>query len=115
MMRRAWIAPLSPRRADETGPMLDDDPSETVVKRSERKVDHRFDAATGEVELIAATGFEPTSPPGRFRLGALPAACPAHGPQTGDICSCSDSRSISACIAASWRCCSCKVATARLA
>jgi len=72
-----WLGAFKISAVDETGPMLDDEPSETVVKRSERKVDHRFDVATGEVVLIAATGFEPTSPPGRFKLGALPAACPA--------------------------------------
>ncbi len=72
-----WLGAFKVSSVDETGPMLEGEPSEGPVTRSERKVDHRFDAASGEVELIAAAGFEPVSAPGRFKLGALPAACPA--------------------------------------
>jgi tetratricopeptide (TPR) repeat protein len=72
-----WLGAFKVSVVDETGPMLEGEPSEGPVTRSEHKVDHRFDAASGEVELIAAAGFEPVSAPGRFKLGALPAACPA--------------------------------------
>lgn len=72
-----WLGAFRTSAVDESGPMIEGEPSEAPVKRSEHKVDHRFDAASGEVELIAASGFEPVTPPGRFKLGALPAACPA--------------------------------------
>lgn len=72
-----WLGAFAVAAVEETGPMLDGEPSEAKPERTERKVDHRFDAATGEVELIAVSGFTPTTPPGRFKLGALPAACPA--------------------------------------
>ena len=71
-----WLGAFRTTAVEETGPMIEGEPSEGTARRSERKVDHRFDAARGEVELIAAAGSEPASPPGRFKLGALPAACP---------------------------------------
>jgi tetratricopeptide (TPR) repeat protein len=72
-----WLGAFEVSAVEETAAMLDDEPSEVTPKRSERKLDHRFDAATGEVELVATTGFEAPGPLGRFKLGALPAACPA--------------------------------------
>jgi tetratricopeptide (TPR) repeat protein len=73
-----WLGAFETSAVQETYAMLEGEPTEVEPKRSERKVDHRFDPATGEVELFAVSGFEPSNPPGRFKLGAMPAACPAQ-------------------------------------
>lgn len=72
-----WLGAFTVSAVEESGPMIDGEPSEARSQRTERKVDHRFDAATGEVELIAVNGSAPSTTPGRFKLGALAAACPA--------------------------------------
>jgi tetratricopeptide (TPR) repeat protein len=71
-----WLGAFLNSAVDSTGPMLDDEPSEAPVTRTERAVDFRWLAASGELEIFARTGFEPSATPGRFTLGALPAACP---------------------------------------
>ncbi len=71
-----WLGTFTVHNADDTGPMIDGEPSDGAVKHSENNVDYRLDPATGEVVLIAITGQTPSTPPGRYKLGALPAACP---------------------------------------
>lgn len=71
-----WLGAFTVSQVHETGPMLEGEPPQVAVVRTERSSEYRFDTASGEVELTAVTGHEPASPPGRFKLGALPAACP---------------------------------------
>ncbi len=72
----AWITAV----VHDVGPMIDDEPSEAEVSRTETKVDYRLIAGTGEVEITAVAGVTPSTPPGRFVLGKLPAACPTGLP-----------------------------------
>lgn len=71
-----WLGTFTVHTAEDTGPMIDGEPSSGEVKHSEHNIDYRLDPATAEVELIAITGQTPSTPPGRYKLGALPAACP---------------------------------------
>ncbi len=70
-----WLGTFKVSAQDDTGPMIDGEPSNGPSKHSERKVDHRIDA--GQVVITAVPGHEPATPPGTFKLGELPAACPA--------------------------------------
>lgn len=72
-----WLGTFITHSAHDIGPMLDGEPSTAADSHSEANTSHRFDPATGEVELLAIPGQPPASTPGRFKLGALPAACPA--------------------------------------
>lgn len=70
-----WLGAFLASSADEISQMLDDMPGEVAPSRTERRVDHRF--ANGAVEILPAAGHEPSTKPGSYPLGALPAACPA--------------------------------------
>lgn len=72
-----WLGAFMVASVQETMAMIEGEPSDVVPKRSEQKTELRFDAATGEVELSSVPGFAAASPVGRFKLGAVAAACPA--------------------------------------
>ena len=72
-----WLGAFTLSSETSVGPMIDDEPTTATATRSEGRVDFRLNPATSEVELFAVTGVPSVTAPGRFKLGALPAACPA--------------------------------------
>lgn len=72
-----WLGAFTVSSDSSVGPMIEGEPMVGTATSREARIDHRLHPATSEVELIAVPGVPSVTPPGRFKLGALAAACPA--------------------------------------
>ena len=72
-----WLAAVKGSIVAELGAMIEGEPSEVEATRSERRVDIDYLRGSGEIEVKAVSGSEPSAPLGRHELGEGMARCPA--------------------------------------
>ena len=71
-----WLGAVKTSVVSEVSAMIEGEPSEDEESRSERKVELTLAKGSGEYEVAAIAGHEPSAPLGRFKLGEGPALCP---------------------------------------
>ncbi len=72
-----WLAAVKTSIVSEYGPMLEGEPTDIEETKSEKRVTLTYHRSSGEYEVAAADGHEPSSKLGRHKLGEGPALCPA--------------------------------------
>lgn len=71
-----WLGAVKTSVVSELGAMIEGEASAAEERRSERKVELVFHRDSGEYEVKAVAGHEPSAPLGRFKLGEGAALCP---------------------------------------